>query len=381
MYILFTAVLRPFNHRVNDSTVKSITPVPCAKEANDESPAFCDKGKIGDPITVPDIEDLDERPQWVRMRYTGSATPSLEYSSSSRLPERRSTSPIPLYRTSARKTISQASIGATYVELLPGKISVGTLSLPPEYPLDGTLSRRMTPIIVDASTDTEQDPNDLPCHGDFSAPADDDLEPMDCNHPGPELPGVSADSECLVGISGRKHTRSRLSRMLDDDYSSDEDFHEPSSEDERLPALSEAIPIPLRELGTHTVHQDHHEEDNPIDSDSDDVYVEGTRNAHTITGSAFNQSSLPRRHPINTSTTTRKRSDAILSQQGRKTTYQASTQVPPNSLSLSAAITTNLPKSAHGKARRILAPRDDNLPLVTISMRADINYIDHSKPY
>ena len=342
VYILLFAAAKAFVHRVDDSTVRSMP-------ANDELPDFYDKkNSICNSIMVSDIEDFDEGPQWASL--------------SSR----------------TRYTVSQVSIGATYIELLPGQTSVGTLSSPLEYTLSDTLSRRMSPIIVGASADSEPDPNGLPCHGDHSIPADDDLESMDCDHPSPEFPGVSTSSECSVGISGRKHTRSRLSRMLDDDYSTDEDFHETSSEDERLPALSEAIPIPL--LGTHVERQDHHGKDASTDSDPDDAYVEGSRNACTMTGSAFNQSSLPRRHPINTSTTTRKRSNAILLQRGRNAVDRASSQVPLNSRGLSEAITTNLPKSAHGKARRILSPRDENLPLVTISMRADINYIDRSKP-
>lgn len=376
-------MLRLFDHRVNDSTVRSVPSTPRVKEASDESHVFWDKGKsIEDPIMVLDIDDPDEGPNasassGSRTRYTGSATPSLEYSSSNRPSEARSTSPQPFYTTSVRKTSSQVPTGATYIELLPGQSFVGKLPSPQECSRNGTLSRRMSPMIIDASSDAEPDPNDLSWHHDLSLSARDNSESMDCDHSSPDIPEVSARPEHSGGISGHKPSRSRFSRMLNDDYSSDADSNETSSEDERLPALSKAVPTPLRELGPQAMRQDRHEGDNFVHSDSDDASLEESRTAHT----ASKQSSLPPRRPNSTGTTTRKRNTVISSRRGRDADDQPTIQVPPISSSLSAAVTINLPKAPHGRARRILTPRDENIPLVTISMRADVNYIDRSKPH
>jgi hypothetical protein len=65
----------------------------------------------------------------------------------------------------------------------------------------------------------------------------------------------------------------------------------------------------------------------------------------------------------------------------RRVTVNGTINGTPLAIDRTEASSTSLPKAANGKARRILVPETVGLPLATISMRADANFLDCNKTH
>lgn len=185
--------------------------------------------------------------------------------------------------------------------------------------------------------------------------------------------------------------------------------HDSSSDDDRPVALAKAIPSPLRCLHMqppnwpHSTNSDY---DTADGGDSDLSYPPGRKIDSGVHRERPYSSAGRRRTGSEDASSPRSRSTS--GEPPRREYYNSSdgdeesdgghalSNLPKErarrlaKAALSNLITTTrtkrteqtsttLPKAANAKARRILVPKSTRLPLVTISMRADANFLDRNK--
>lgn len=207
--------------------------------------------------------------------------------------------------------------------------------------------------------------------------------------------------------SNSKTRLGMLARVFDSDYeesSEIESHHEPSSDDERLrtPVLARAVATPLRELtsgGDEDVNANGSDSSTNLhDSDEEargwshplshrlrvNDREKDVRNPYRIRSGVERQI---RRHRSGSgedneleaqdsqtfsrsNDTSRGSEDSVMTQRFRH-----------NGADFNGHRSTTLPKAANARARRILVHDNIKLPLVTISMRADVNFLDRTKFY
>jgi len=188
--------------------------------------------------------------------------------------------------------------------------------------------------------------------------------------------------------------------------------HEGSSDDDHPFALAKAIATPIRELLSRPAHRLDFNDSNSNASDSlaADRDVESTQSyTRRHRSENYAPASLSRRRPSFKKRGRRQPSESTDGEDDREPSPSLSSQSEePSRRRLSDAIlalrstdhetangpvasflgtirteasSTSLPKAANGKARRVLVPETPDLPLATISMRADANFLDRSKEF
>jgi hypothetical protein len=184
-----------------------------------------------------------------------------------------------------------------------------------------------------------------------------------------------------------------------------ESRHEPSSDDDRPFALAKAIATPLRELMRRPRRSLNF---NGSDSDASDslagqnvtfnLFSTGPRRSEndapkSITGRRIRQQHSESsdgdddKEPSPSPSDRSKKPVRRFSNMGlaaRSSNHEAHNRplvTSPSGTDRTKASSTSLPKAPNGKARRVLMPETSSLPLVTISMRADANFLDRNKEH
>jgi hypothetical protein len=184
-----------------------------------------------------------------------------------------------------------------------------------------------------------------------------------------------------------------------------ESRHETSSDEDRPFALAKAIATPLRELMRRPARN---LDINGSDSDASDslegqnvafnLFSTGLRRLENDAPTSFIGRRIRRQYsessdgdddkePSPSPSSRSKEPVRRFSNMGlpvRSTNHEAHNRALVASSSgtdRTKASSTSLPKAPNGKARRVLVPETPSLPLVTISMRADANFLDRNKEH
>ncbi|KIM91014.1 hypothetical protein PILCRDRAFT_160183 [Piloderma croceum F 1598] len=183
-----------------------------------------------------------------------------------------------------------------------------------------------------------------------------------------------------------------------------ESRHETSSDDDRPFALAKAIATPLRELMRRPARSLYF---NRSDSDASDsladqnitfnLFSTGRRRSENDAPTSITGRRIRRQHSESSDGDDDKEPSPSPSDRSkepvrplsnmrlavRSSNHEAHNRplVASSSTDRTKASSTSLPKAPNGKARRVLVPETPSLPLVTISMRADANFLDRNKEH
>jgi hypothetical protein len=292
--------------------------------------------------------------------------------------------------------------------LLPNVTQDSAINLQPHAP---------SSIYIDVNTssdmgcDSTQDGNKLSkARPTFPRTNEEPSAPMAVQNTSSTAPNVESD----MPISGSNWRNMNLGPPgplekafvsdCDDAFSEAESLNSTSSDDDRPIALAKAVATPLRGLLPRRPHLDLN------DSDSDTLGRSAASRDTQVPLSIRPDNDAP------TSVTGHRVKTRIMQQRFESTDYNIERQPsplfsqsqktapkrPPKSGSLlpvnhakfnrprvasssstdrTGASSTILPKAANGRARRVLVPETPDLPLTTISMRADANFLDRNQEH
>ena len=191
----------------------------------------------------------------------------------------------------------------------------------------------------------------------------------------------------------------------DDAFNEVESLDGTSSDDDRPIALAKAVATPLRELLPRRPHLDLNDSDSdtlgpPMASRDTQVPLSVRPDNDTptsVTGYRV-KTRIRQRRSESTDSNSERQPSALFSQppkaapkrlpksgysmlSANRATFKGPRVASSSSTDRTGASSTILPKAANGKARRVLVPETPDLPLTTISMRADANFLDRNQEY